>query len=504
MKKHVVAALVGLLISPALLFGRGKKEDSRQSGGISVSPVSAESEGLEETNFVLFSDRFYNPIKSDYQLGDPWMVQHEGFYYYTHSSGFNVFICKSPSISGLAAWGDYTRKTIFNGSSQQLTELWAPELHFYQGYWYCFFAARTNKDSPPNRRMYVLRSIGMDIMGDWEFVGKMNLPEDQWAIDGTFFVNSDGRIYHIWSGWRDDDQGISLARQNLYIAELDPQNPARVISKERVIISRAEHYWEMSRFPQNEGPALVKSPTGTVYCIYAANFAFSNEYALGVLKLVSADPMAEGAWEKQEEPFMASDPENDIYSPGHGSVTKSPDGAEDWLIYHTAKAKDSRADRSARAQKIDWVNDRPYSGKPAPLTVLQPIPSGEKPNRILIQAEDMVLRNSAKIVDIPDGKAVSFASHRDSATAVVSVSAPGDYALFVRHSNATENRSQFTVKVNSSKNGIITAARSGAEGSFTITGVVIPLERGINILAFSAADVVDIDLIILDKAVMQK
>jgi len=461
-------------------------------------------ETAQATSFAPFNTHFYNPIRTNHNLGDPWVIFHAGVYYYCGGS-INLFA--SPTLSGILAYNSVTRKNVFQAAQHGLTEVWAPELHRFNDTWYIFFTATLANEPPaPNRRMYVLRNRNASpLMGNWEFMGKLHLPEDQWAIDGTTFEHN-GRFFHIWSGWRDPSDGPGVWRQHLYIAELDPNDISKVKSgTQRVMIAAPEFEWETRGLPQLEGPAMIKSPSGTVYCIYSASFSRSNFYALGALRLTGNDPMNASHWLKHPEPLFESDPDNDVYSPGHCSITMSPDGREYWVVYHTAKARNSGWDRNARVQRLEWRNDRPFMGKPDPLWVPQPLPSGEKADRIIFQAEDMIFSGGdPKIIDIPGGrgKAVSLEPLRDMITIVVDIVQDGRYAVNVRHSTPYDVLKYIQLIVNGDSLNSIIANRSGAAGSFSMDVVVVPLRKGTNTLTFSvsSSDVnLEIDSVILEK-----
>ena len=71
---------------------------------------------------------------------------------------------------------------------------------------------------------------------------------------------------------------------------------------------------------------------------------------------------------------------NKVFGPGHNGFFKSPDGTEDWIVYH---ANDTRIDgcdmgRSTRAQKLTWNADgTPNFGVPVKLGEVLDGPSGE-------------------------------------------------------------------------------------------------------------------------------
>ncbi|WP_433077014.1 family 43 glycosylhydrolase [Dactylosporangium sp. CA-052675] len=65
---------------------------------------------------------------------------------------------------------------------------------------------------------------------------------------------------------------------------------------------------------------------------------------------------------------------------GHNGFFKSPDGTEDWMVYHANTSASGGCDmnRSTRAQKITWNSDgTPNLGVPAALSTPLAVPSGE-------------------------------------------------------------------------------------------------------------------------------
>ena len=62
-----------------------------------------------------------------------------------------------------------------------------------------------------------------------------------------------------------------------------------------------------------------------------------------------------------------------MFGPGHHGFFQSPDGTEDWIVYHGKTSSDyTYAGRTTRAQKFTWSADgMPEFGKPLSLdTVL--------------------------------------------------------------------------------------------------------------------------------------
>ena len=59
------------------------------------------------------------------------------------------------------------------------------------------------------------------------------------------------------------------------------------------------------------------------------------------------------------------------------SFVKSPDGKEDWIVYHAAKRKGGGWNRDMRTQRFDWKADNtPDFGQPVAPGVELEYPSG--------------------------------------------------------------------------------------------------------------------------------
>jgi cobalamin biosynthesis Mg chelatase CobN len=81
------------------------------------------------------------------------------------------------------------------------------------------------------------------------------------------------------------------------------------------------------------------------------------------------------SWVKKSTPVFSQTSE--VYGPGHASFTKSPDGTEDWIVYHSKKNTGWNWDRQVSAQKFTWnANDEPVFGSPVALGIPIQEPSG--------------------------------------------------------------------------------------------------------------------------------
>ncbi len=321
---------------------------------------------------------FTNPLME--AGADPWCIFKNGFYYYTHTTALDISIWKSTSIGGLK---NAEKKLVFTPpkTGMYAKNIWAPELHYLRGKWYIYFAADCGNNS--NHRMWVLQNSSKDPMqGEWVLKGKLTTPDDKWSIDASVFEFKK-QLYITWSGWKGDFNG----QQNIYIAKM--KNPWTVTG-DRICLSSPELAWELhgdlkdadnpTHVKVNEGPVVVKRKK-TLHLFYSASGCWTDYYAVGMLTAsTTSNPMDATAWKKNGEPLFKKSAKNRVYAPGHNSFFKSPDGREDWILYH-ANNKPGLAcngQRSPRAQKFTWGKDGlPNFGLPVKEGELLKVPSGE-------------------------------------------------------------------------------------------------------------------------------
>lgn len=321
---------------------------------------------------------FFNVIAAD--GADPWVFRHDGRYYATMTTGRNVTLWRTETLTGLGA---AERKVVWEPPAQgpYARDLWAPELHRIRGKWYVYVAADDGENA--NHRMYVLENDADDPFdGRFVFKGKIaDSRADRWAIDGTVLELGE-RLYFLWSGW----EGEENVDQRIYIA---PMSDPWSISGPRVELSRPSFAWEQQGGPPtiNEGPECLVHD-GQVHLIYSASGSWTDDYKLGRLTArLDADLLDPASWSKHPEPvFERTD---GVYGPGHCSFTTSPDGREDWIVYHTARYQGAGWTREVRTQPFAWNSDgTPNFGTPAPPDKPIAIPSGE-PSRERFALERM-------------------------------------------------------------------------------------------------------------------
>ena len=142
---------------------------------------------------------------------DPWMIFHEGFYYFCESRDqTTIYIRKSKHHldigrdAGTKIWSP-PRK----GPNSK--NVWAPELHFINGKWFIYYAADDGKNE--NHRMWVLESKTSDPLG--EYICRGCLEPKAGPLTARSLPTMT-QMYFVWSGWPGKVDG----QQNLYVAPM--------------------------------------------------------------------------------------------------------------------------------------------------------------------------------------------------------------------------------------------------------------------------------------------
>ncbi len=255
-------------------------------------------------------------------------------------------------------------------------ELWAPELHFLQGKWFLYFAADDGDND--THRLWVLENDSPDPLSDnWQMKGQLKDRSDAWAIDPTVFEDR-GNLYLLWSGRKHS----KLDSQSIYIAAMS--NPWTVVG-ERVRLASPKSAWEKvgndnpAHVATLEGPEILKHGD-RIYLIYSGGGCWTDGYALGMLTAQEgSNPMDPKSWKRSPEPIFSGSAEAHAYGPGHNGFFQSPDGTQNWIIYHAnpEPGQGCGNSRSTRIQPFSWNTDgSPNFGAPVPMGAMIPKPSG--------------------------------------------------------------------------------------------------------------------------------
>lgn len=313
--------------------------------------------------------KFNNPLLPS--GADPWIMYHEGYYYYTNTLGDRLKIWRTKNISSLAS-ADTTTIWYPPKHGANSLAIWAPEIHHLDGKWYIYYTA-TDKanDGDHNRWVFVLENESADpFKGTWTDKGKINTNYS--GLDGSVFEHA-GVRYFVYSAYIGSESVLCISEMlNPWtISELQPE------------LAFPKFSWEKQGGRQIlEGPQFLKGPGDQMFIIYSASACWSDDYSLGMLTAkVTANPLDPNAWSRSESPVFQKSPENNVYATGHNSFFKSADGKQDWILYHANTGADRGCGtvRCPRAQQFQWRADgTPDFGIPVSADTKLKAPSGSK------------------------------------------------------------------------------------------------------------------------------
>jgi len=198
---------------------------------------------------------------------------------------------------------------------------------------------------------------------------------NRWAIDGTPLQIGD-RLYLVWSGWP-ETQDV----QYLYIAPME--DPCTVSGNRVRLCDNATYDWErVGGTPAgrglNEGPQIFRTED-RVCIVYSCSGSWEPTYKLGLLHMAAdANPLDPASWTKADRPiFQATD---GVFGVGHACFVKSPDGTEEWIVYHSKVSANPGWERIVNIQPFArTIDGLPDFGDPVPPGLPLRAPSGEPP-----------------------------------------------------------------------------------------------------------------------------
>ncbi len=301
---------------------------------------------------------FTNPLNPG---PDPYLKWFQGNYYLTTTQGDCIRMWKAPTLAklktapGVVVWRDE--------DPSRSHGIWAPEFHFISNRWYMYYTAMAATKVDTTHRMHVLESEGTDPLGPYHYQGRLFDPtNDFYAIDGSVFQHP-GNVawYFIWAA--QPGHRIRIARLG---------NPW-TLEGGSVQLEASGFECEEVR----EGPVVLRR-NGRLFLTYSACDTGKPGYKIGMISAdENADVMNPASWKQHPLPVFERNDAAGVFGPGHHGFFQSPDGKEDWIVYHGKTSSNyTYAGRTTRAQKFTWHADgTPDFGKPLSLDTVLAEPS---------------------------------------------------------------------------------------------------------------------------------
>lgn len=319
----------------------------------SLTPYRTEGNSVELTPRSVSTIVWNEAIPLDaIVLSDPCVLADEstGAYYMTGTGG------RMWKSRDLRSWsGPYTvahtDSTSWMGSRPAI---WAAELHKYNDRYY-YFATFTNHDvivgeykgnKLERRASHVLVSDRPDgpyvPMSDPTY-----LPEDYLTLDGTFWVDRNGKPYMVYCGewlqyWNGTIEKIELKK-----------DLSGSVGKGKVLFRASASPWSLERMGDRiqfnrvtDGPWLFKTGTGRLGMLWTSWVL--GDYTQGVA--YSRSGTLDGPWIQEKKPVTPS-------NFGHGMIFRTFDG-QTLLSAHSHKEVNGRYIRVPAFFKVDLSGDR--------------------------------------------------------------------------------------------------------------------------------------------------
>lgn len=222
-------------------------------------------------------------------------------------------------------------------------------------------------------------SNGSDPLGPYTFQGQLAGSDDTTTIDPSVIqINNQLYILDV------EEPGVQhVGEQGANVTYIAPlSNPLTQSGPSQSLIY-PDQSWEQggasgqSTYPVSEGPEALYH-NGQTFIVYSGSDTSDYTYCLGLLTYNGGDPLDFHSWSKSGPVFQYS-AANGVYGPGRASFTTSPDGKENWMVYHAKSTSNYTFDgRITRAQQFSWNSDgTPNFGIPVSTSTPITPPSGE-------------------------------------------------------------------------------------------------------------------------------
>ncbi len=343
---------------------------ARAAAFLLVVPAAGAGTERDTPREGVMNRTYCNPI--DVPIADPFVMRYEGVYYLYGTDelepdrGVPVLVSRD-----LVHWERRGFALEKSPETWSRCHFWGPEIIPWKGRFLLYFNASPNAsptDLPLN--MHLCIAEGDSPLGPFReirapFYGGVGSDE---AIDQNVFIDDDGQ------GWLFFTR-VTRGRNEIQAVKLSADMTA--FDGEPVSVIRSSQPWDSRPWEGHlvaEG-AFVMKHKGLYYMMYTGNHFLDPDYAIGYA--TASHPL--GPWTKfSGNPILRRT--DRVYGPGNGCVVPSPDGTEQFLVYHTHYDTTRVAPRRIAIDRIRFV-ETPGGGPDrlvvdGPTHTPQPVPSG--------------------------------------------------------------------------------------------------------------------------------
>jgi GH43 family beta-xylosidase len=313
---------------------------------------------------------YKNPVFDQY-MADPFVLQHEGHYYAYGTGSLSPEGWPFPVLhsTDLATWQQRGWALVPPGGD----EFWAPEVAYDEGVFYMYYSARGIDGKDHQLRVATQTSP----LGPFQDAGRVLVPDQPFTIDAHPFRDQDGQWYLFYS--RDfltlDDPyrvgtGIVVDRLlDMLTLAGEPRVVIRPHADWQLFKAQRSMYGAIYDWHTIEGPA-VRLHNGRYYCFYSGGAWEHDNY--GISYVVAEHVLGPYRLPSEDHQVLLRSVLGHVIGPGHNSFTTSPNGDQEYIVYH-AWDPDMTARRMC-IDKLGWDNGIPVihgpTWTPQPITWL--------------------------------------------------------------------------------------------------------------------------------------
>jgi len=303
---------------------------------------------------------YKNPV-FDLYMADPFVLQHEGHYYAYGTGSFSPEGWPFPVLhsTDLANWQQHGWSLIPPGGD----EFWAPEVAQHKGIFYMYYSAHGIDGKDHQLRV----ATQTNPLGPFQDAGRVLVSDQPFTIDAHPFQDTDGQWYLFYS--QDfltlDDQyrvgtGIVVDRMlDMLTLAGEPRVVIRPHADWQLFKAQRSMYGAVYDWYTIEGAAL-RFHNGRYYCFFSGGAWEHDNY--GISYVVADHVLGPYSLPSESQQVLLHSVPGKVIGPGHNSFTKSPNGDQEYIVYHAWDP-----DMTARRMCIDplnWDNGRPMINGP--------------------------------------------------------------------------------------------------------------------------------------------
>ena len=275
---------------------------------------------------------YKNPVFDQY-MADPFVLQHDGHYYAYGTGSLSSEGWPFPVLhsTDLVNWQQRGWSLLPPGGD----EFWAPEVVHHDGVFYMYYSAHGIDGKDHQLRVATQTSP----LGPFQDTGLILVPEQPFTIDAHPFQDKDGQWYLFYSQdflTLDDPYrvgtGIVVDRMlDMFTLAGNPRVVIRPHADWQLFKAQRSMYGSVYDWYTIEGAAL-RLHKDRYYCFFSGGAWEHDNY--GISYVVADHVLGPYTLPSGGQQVLLSSVQGRVIGPGHNSFTKSPNGEQEYIVYH--------------------------------------------------------------------------------------------------------------------------------------------------------------------------